>query len=181
MLEFLKKELNKTLTENGAVTYESTGSDCLDFFATIGALRSASDEEIVNRFVRAYTENADSAMKILFYARDIRGGLGERRVFRTVMNWLAANHPESVRKNMEYVAEYGRYDDLLALMGTSLEKEMTAYIKELFLKDVAALEKGEAVSLLAKWLPSVNTSNAEAVRAAKKLARAFGLKDAEYR
>ena len=127
MLEFLKKTMNMTLTENGAATYESTGSDCLDLFATVGALRSASDEEIVNRFVRAYTEDADIAMKLLFYARDVRGGLGERRVFKTVMNWLAENHPESVSKNMKYVAEFGRYDDLLALMGTSLEKEMTAY------------------------------------------------------
>ena len=181
MLELLKKEMNMTLTENGAATYESTGSDCLDLFATIGALRSATDDEIVDRFVRAYTEDADTAMKLLFYARDIRGGLGERRVFKTVMNWLADNHPESVRKNMEYVAEFGRYDDLLALMGTSLEKEMLAYVKGLFDADVAALERDETVSLLAKWLPSVNASNAETVKNAKKLARAFGLKDAEYR
>ena len=181
MLEFLKKEMNMTLTENGAATYESTGSDCLDLFATIGALRSAAEDEIVDRFVRAYTEDADTAMKLLFFARDIRGGLGERRVFKTVMNWLAANHPESVSKNMRYVAEYGRYDDLLALMGTALEKEMTEYLKAQFEADVAALEKDETVSLLAKWLPSVNASNAETVKNAKKLARAFGLKDAEYR
>ena len=173
--------MNMTLTENGAATYESTGSDCLDLFATVGALRSASDEEIVNRFVRAYTEDADIAMKLLFYARDVRGGLGERRVFKTVMNWLAENHPESVSKNMKYVAEFGRYDDLLALMGTSLEKEMTEYLKAQFEADITALEKGEAVSLMAKWLPSVNASNAETVKNAKKLARAFGLKDAEYR
>lgn len=181
MLEFLKKEMNMTVTENGAATYETTGSDCLDLFATIGALRRESDTEIMNRFMRAYTEDADSAMKILFFARDIRGGLGERRVFKTVMKWLAENAPESVKKNMAYVAEYGRYDDLLALMDTSLEKETIAYIKEQFMADIAALENGENVSLLAKWLPSVNASNAVTVKTAKKLARAFGLKDAEYR
>lgn len=181
MLEFLKKEMNMTVTENGAATYETTGSDCLDLFATIGALRRESNTEIMNRFMRAYTEDADSAMKILFFARDIRGGLGERRVFKTVMKWLAENAPESVKKNMAYVAEYGRYDDLLALMDTSLEKETVAYIKEQFMFDIAALENGENVSLLAKWLPSVNASNAETVKNAKKLARAFGLKDAEYR
>lgn len=181
MLEFLKKEMNMTVTENGAATYETTGSDCLDLFSTIGALRRESDTEIMNRFMRAYTEDADSAMKILFFARDIRGGLGERHVFKTVMKWLAENAPESVKKNMAYVAEYGRYDDLLALMDTSLEKETIAYIKEQFMSDIAALENGENVSLLAKWLPSVNASNAETVKNAKKLARAFGLKDAEYR
>ena len=51
MLEFLKREANKTYTENGAVTYGTTMSDCLDLFATIGALRNAREEEIIGRFI----------------------------------------------------------------------------------------------------------------------------------
>ena len=62
MLKFLKKEANMTYTENGAATYRSTQSECLDLFATIGALRRESDEEITNRFLRAYAEDADLAM-----------------------------------------------------------------------------------------------------------------------
>jgi len=108
MLEALKKENNITLTENGAVTQKSTQSDCLDLFATIGALRRESDEEIIARFVRAFTEDRDLAMKTLFYARDVRGGLGERRVFRTILRYLAVNAPESVKKNIPYIAEFGR-------------------------------------------------------------------------
>ena len=121
MLKFLKQEANMTYTENGAVTYRSTQSECLDLFAAIGALRRESDEEITNRFLRAYAENADLAMKILFFARDIRGGIGERRVFRTMIKWLAGNEPRSLEKNIQYIAEYGRYDDLLTLMGTTCE------------------------------------------------------------
>ena len=113
MLKLIKQEANLTLTENGAVTNAGSGSDCLDLFAAIGALRRESDEEIIARFVRAYTENADLAMKLLFFARDIRGGLGERRVFRTLLVWLAKNEPESAKKNLKYVAEYGRFDDIL--------------------------------------------------------------------
>ena len=56
MLQYLKQESNKTFTENGAVTYSSTLSDCLDLFATVGALRRESEDEIVSRFMRAYTE-----------------------------------------------------------------------------------------------------------------------------
>ena len=84
MLKFLKKEANMTHTENGAVTYRSTQSECLDLFATIGALRRERDEEITNRFLRAYAEDADLAMKTLFFARDIRGGIGGGRVFRSL-------------------------------------------------------------------------------------------------
>lgn len=47
MLQFLKRETNLTTTENGAVTYETTNSDCLDLFAAIGAIRRASEKEII--------------------------------------------------------------------------------------------------------------------------------------
>lgn len=181
MLKYLKQEANSTLTENGAVTHITTESDCLDLFATIGALRRESDSEIIARFIRAYTENRDIAMKLLFFARDIRGGLGERRVFKVILNWLANNEPESVRKNLTYVAEYGRFDDLLALMGTPCESEMLDVLYEQFKADNAALENGGEVSLLAKWLPSVNASNRETVLCAKKIAKHFGMNDASYR
>ena len=96
MLEMLKNETNYTFTENGALTYKSTLSHCLDLFATIGALRNANEERIIDIFQKAYAEDSDLAMKILFFARDIRGGLGERKVFRIIFNWLAKNHKSSV-------------------------------------------------------------------------------------
>ena len=181
MLNALKKESNRIFTENGAATNVSTYSDCLDLFATVGALRKASEQEILDRFIRAYTEDRDAAMKIIFFARDIRGGLGERRVFRTVMTYLAAQEPDSVKKNIEYFGEYGRYDDLLSLMGTPCEKDMLAYVAKQFAADMEALKAGESVSLLAKWLPSVNASNADAVAMAKKIARSMKMSDRDYR
>ena len=76
MLEQLKEEANYTFTENSALTLKSTGSDCLDLFATIGALRNSEPEEIITRFLRAFAENPHLALRTAFYARDIRGGLG---------------------------------------------------------------------------------------------------------
>lgn len=181
MLQYLKQESNKTFTENGAVTLKSTLSDCLDLFATIGALRRESDEEIIARFMRAFAEDKDMAMKLLFFARDIRGGLGERKVFRVILNWLAHNEPATVRKNLSYVAEYGRYDDLLVLLSTPVEKDMLALIREQLRKDISAMNNGEEVSLLAKWLPSVNASNTDTIKAAKKIARSLGMDDKTYR
>ncbi|MBQ6384534.1 MAG: DUF2828 family protein [Clostridia bacterium] len=181
MLNELKKEANRTLTENGAATLRSTGSDCLDLFATIGALRNAEGQEIIVRFARAYAEDRDLAMKMLFYSRDIRGGLGERRVFRTILKHLADVQPESVRKNLQLVSEYGRWDDLTVLLGTRCEKDAMALIREQLAKDLSALDAGENISLMAKWLPSVNTSNAAAVKDGKRIAKALGMTDAEYR
>lgn len=178
MLKELKQQSNLTLTENGAVTYESTLSDCLDLFATIGAVRAADEAEIINRFMRAYIENPDNAMKILFFGRDVRGGLGERRVFRVILRWLANNRPESVRKNIALIPEYGRYDDLISLLGTRCGSDAVALIKSQLEKDLAA---ENSVSLLAKWLPSVNATNPETIHNAKKLARALGMNDEQYR
>ncbi len=181
MLKELKREANITYTENGAVSNRSTGKDCLDLFATVGALRRAEEAEIVTRFLRAYTEDADLAMKILFFARDVRGGLGERRVFRTVLVWLAHNEKASLLRNLPYIAGYGRWDDLLVLLDTPCSAETVALLKQQFRADLAALASEGEVSLLGKWLPSVNASNAKTVHMAKQLAKAFGLTDREYR
>ena len=181
MLEHLKNEANRTYTENGAVTYATTYSDCLDLFATIGALRSSNEQEIINHFVRAFTEDPNLAMKTLFFARDVRGGLGERKVFRVCLQWLAHNAPASVKKNIPYVAEFGRWDDLLSLMGTPCEKDAMLQIKKQLNADLEAMDMGDDVSLLAKWLPSVNASNVQTVAYAKKIARFLGMTDATYR
>ena len=181
MLEHLKNEANRTYTENGAVTHATTYSDCLDLFATIGALRSSNEQEILKRFVRAFTEDPDLAMKTLFFARDVRGGLGERKVFRVCLQWLAHNAPDSAKKNIPYVAEFGRWDDLLSLLGTPCEKEALGLIKKQLETDLESMDMGDDVSLLAKWLPSVNASNAQTVAYAKRISRFLGMTDATYR
>lgn len=181
MLKFLKKEANITYTENGALSYETTSSDCLDLFATAGALRSRTEEEIVGRFARAYIENADLAMKILFFTRDIRGGLGERRTFRVILRWLSGFHKDSVRKNLAFIAEYGRFDDMLCLLDTPCKSEVLAYLKKQVELDLAAAAAGKPVSLLAKWLPSINTSSPVSRNYAARIARGFQMNQAQYR
>lgn len=177
------EEFNTTYTENGAVTNVTSGSACLDLFAAIGALRAADEGEVIKRFSRAFAEDADTAMKILFFARDVRGGLGERRVFRVIMKWLAeSSHSESALKNIPYVAEFGRFDDLMTLMGTKCGEAVTELIKAQIAEDRSALtDDTKTVSLLGKWLPSINASSKETRRCAMELSKALGMNAAEYR
>lgn len=181
MLKHLKNTANITRTENGAYTYLSTQSDCLDLFATIGALRSAADDEICERFQRAFAEEPTLALKTLFYARDIRGGLGERRVFRTILPYLAMHETQTLRKNMRLVPEYGRWDDLLALIGTPCERQAMRLMRRQLIADMQALAEDGEVSLLAKWLPSENASDEETAAMARRVAAAFGMSPREYR
>lgn len=182
MLNQLKKQANRTFTENGAVTNFTSGSDCLDLFATIGGLRHVSDSEIITRFTRAWAENPDVAVKILFFARDIRGGLGERKVFRVILNHLANNASSCVYKNLWAVSELGRYDDLLGLLDSPVKQEVVALIKAQINADINSIVRGrDTISLLGKWLPSANASNSDTKRYARILARELGITEANYR
>ncbi|MCD8286288.1 MAG: DUF2828 family protein [Clostridia bacterium] len=181
MLNALANEANITRTENGAYTYKSTGSECLDFFGTVGAIRNAPEAEKIRRFIRAFSEDKDTALKTIFFARDIREGLGERDTFRAIIRYLGVTEPEIMSSLVQYIPEYGRYDDLLTLLGTPVEDTVVAYIKAQLAKDLKALSEGAGVSLLGKWLPSVNTSSYVTREQAKHLATKLGMNLAEYR
>ena len=181
MIQELKNESNLTYTENGAVTFRSTSSNCLDFFAMAGGMRMNPAERIINHFIQAYVEDPDMAMKLLFYIRDIRGGMGERRIFRLCLRWLAVYHKESVIKNILRIPEFGRYDDLLVLMGTPCEDEAVALIQKQLDEDIACMKDNKPISLLGKWLPSINASNSKTRKAAILMAHGLHMSNAEYR
>ena len=182
MLEALKRESTRTCTENGGAAWSTTMSDCLDLFSTVGALRGASWEEIQDRFTRAWAEDRDTAVKIAFFARDVRGGLGERYAFRIILKAMARLSPETVVRNLGNIPEYGRWDDLLALFDTPCKDASIAYIRAQLAKDVEAMESGEGnVSLMAKWLPSVNASSPDTLLSAKILVKGLGMTEATYR
>ena len=157
--EAMKNESAWTRTENGAVALNTTGNACLDLFGTIGALRDADHLRIARMFEDAYKEDPLLATKIAFYARDIREGLGERRVFRNIINYLARKHPEALRPNLDLIGVFGRYDDMYCLLGTPLENDMWAAMKKQLDEDIKNLHEGNAVSLLAKWIKTADASS----------------------
>ena len=181
MLNYLKEESNLTTTENGGTAYLSSESFCLDLFFKAGAMRGSSAEDIADAVTRAYAEDPLKTMKIVFFARDARGGLGERRFFRAAVAALVKLAPESVRKNVQLFAEYGRYDDLLVLIGTPLEGDAVRVIKSRLDMDNAAMRAGKPASLLAKWLPSVNTSSMETRNMGRRIASLLGMTERNYR
>ena len=120
---------NDTVTENGMVTNSSSLNACVDLFFTIGAMRGQDKDRLIRNFSLALLEDPARAMKILFWVRDVRGGAGERQIFRDVMKFLAENHTDFLRKNIPYISEFGRWDDLLTLVGTKLETEALTQIR----------------------------------------------------
>ena len=173
----LKNTSNLTYTENGALTHKSTNSKLLDMFALGGAYRTRSDADVILLFKNAYQENPAYALKCLFYLRDVRGGQGERRFFRVIMKWLAINHIDAARRNLQYVAEYGRWDDLYCFIDTPLEREAFNIMRDQLILDVQC----KTPSLLAKWLKSENTSSRTSRWLANKTREYLGWSHKQYR
>ena len=98
-LNGLTDTTNFGYTENGAVKHLTTRSALLDMFAMGAAMRKRSDEDIILTFRNAFAENPIYTLKCLFYIRDVRGGQGERRFFRTCMKDLAFQDTEAARRN----------------------------------------------------------------------------------
>lgn len=176
-MDELQKQTNKTRTENGAVTNKSTLNPCLDFFSMAGAMRS-NPKDAITLFDRAYAQDRLIAIRTLFYLRDVRGGQGERVLFRTLLKHLQAFDPTVYEKIVTYVPEYGRWDDLFA---AGLNLSVVDLIKQQLEADEFAMEAKTNVSLLAKWLPSENTSSKATKALAVQMAKALGLKPSKYR
>lgn len=177
MLNAMKERNNVTLTENGGVTYKSTMNGLMDLFAMGGAYRFRSEADVIHLFKKAFAENEIYALKCLFYLRDVRGGQGERRFFRTVIKWLANEHTAAMRRNLKYVPEFGRWDDLYEFVGTPLETEAFEVMYEQLKLDVSC----KTPSLLAKWLKSANTSSRKSCELGVKTREAFGMSAKQYR
>lgn len=179
LLAALNKATNVTRTENGAITNKSTNSCVLDLFSQIGAYRSSgvAPKSRISEFRKSLGEDKLLTTKMLFWVRDVRGGQGERNVFRTFLVELASEFPEIVLKNLENIPFYGRWDDLFCLKGTSLENEMVALIKRQLNEDL----KTDKPSLLGKWMPSINTSSKATVELAEWFRRKLLLSASSYR
>lgn len=146
------EELNQTTTDNGANAYKSTLNPCLDFFSK--ANRN-NVEKTVRLFISAFNYSPETAMRTLFYFRDIRKGQGERKFFQECIKSLVT-HPD-IDQVIKLIPEYGYWKDLMAFHGTIAWDSAMSVISEQFHRDIEALSvDNKPVSLLGKWLPSEN-------------------------
>jgi len=161
-----------TFTANGMSTNSSSLNHCVNLFFQIGAMRGKDKQLLINTFVKAFNEDALTALRLLFWARDVRGGAGERQIFRDLIKYLANNHSDVLAKNLVHIPEFGRWDDVLQLIGTKLENEALALIR-------TGLD--EKNGLCAKWMPRPNVGNRERKREANVLRNFLGLSPKDYR
>ena len=179
--ELLDGDNNVSVTENGAIGYRTTGKSLLDINFAVASLRSASEQDIIRRFTNAFMEDSILAVKWLFFARDVRGGLGERRLFREAFKVIEDNMPEKVPALIHLIPEYGRFDDMWPLLDTRFRQEVVSYVSMMLSSDMTNCTLGKPISLLAKWLPSANASSAQTIHYAKLLREGLCMSEKNYR
>ena len=173
LLNAMKEENNYGYTENGGIKHYSTLNKVLDMFAMGGAMRNRSEDDIINMFKKAYEEDPDLALRCLFYLRDVRGGQGERRFFRTIIHWMGNHMEDEVEHIIPLISEYGRWDDLFELFNTHAESAMLGYVKW-------AIDQNKD-HLLYKWMPSINASSRSTQARGRKFANEFNMTERQYR
>ena len=198
----------KSYTANDGTAYRTSGSPLVDLNFSVPALRQAAVDfygkskhnshfystdrtmdavEALRLFITSYEEDPLYTMKWLMYARHIKLGLGERDIFRMMLTKIGDLHPEMA---LQFIIgtelwNYGRWDDVLRIFfdttSTILHDGLGELIVNQFRRDIIGCGLGDSISLLAKWMPSNNTSSKEKRSEAVILQSLLHLSAREYR
>lgn len=137
------RQYNST-TANGAITHSTSRDYCLDLFFLAGASRRMSESDIILAFDRAHGQNKNLAYKILFWARDARGGAGEKRFFQIVMKHISKIDAYEYDQLAIYIPEFGYWKDIFKIENPN--ENNLSYLK-------TQLDESSNANLLAKWFP----------------------------
>lgn len=188
MMNEIKNEINRAnsmqLTENGAVGHSTTGNILVDLNFKVPSFRRGVPTDALFAFEDAMKENLNYAIKWLFFLRDAREGLGEKKAFVDFFTQFFSFDKGKAAKVISLVSEYGRWKDLFDIMKYAKNDELKGVcfnvIKEQLKTDIDNFTNGNGISLLAKWIPSINAS-ASARPMALELRDYLGLSSKEYR
>ena len=181
----LNRVNNFQQTENGATGYSTSGQNLVDLnFVVPSNHKNVSSTEL-EKFVQALNEDTVLAVKWLFYLRDVREGLGERDSFIKLFKTLGLTEPVSAVKVVKLIPEYGRWKDVIDILAefpsdNNLTETIYLLIKNQLKEDCVNFTEYKSVSLLAKWLPSINASG-KSRKLAKRICNKLALTFENYR
>jgi hypothetical protein len=176
----MREDSNMTFTEKGALTYISSLDALVDLFYK--GQRGIHESLALELFEKAYVESPLLTAKMIAYIRDVRGGKGERKLGRFLLNELSKKNKEMFEKNLiHYLATYGRWDDGVDFE-TEGKKEYVKRVVEQLKQDLADLEEGKnSISLCAKWIPSEGKSVDKKTGIYGMIAKMMGMKKDLFR
>ena len=188
MMNEFQNESNRTnsmqLTENGAVGYSTTGNILVDLNFKVPSFRKGVPTDSLFAFEDAMKANLNYAIKWMFFLRDARSGLGEKKAFVDFFTQFFSFDRTRAARVISLVGEYGRWKDLFDILKYANNDELKGVcfnvIKNQLKTDIDNFTEGKSISLLAKWVPSINASDS-ARPMALELRDYLGLSSKEYR
>ena len=176
----MREDSNMTVTEKGAPTYISSLDALVDLFYK--GQRGVNEQLALELFEKAYVESPLLTAKMIAYIRDVRGGKGERKLGRFLLNELSKKNKDMFEKNLiHYLATYGRWDDGIEFEGDA-KKEYVKSVGNQLKKDIADLaENKSSISLCAKWVPSEGKSVDKKTGLYGAIAKTMGMKKDIFR
>jgi Domain of unknown function (DUF2828) len=176
ILNKIREELYK-VSEIGVDEYENNKSVIEEFLENISLFRFAKEEDIIENYLKVFYYDSAYSLRLLFFIRDKINGLGEKRIFRILIKYLANEHTKYIKNNLTLIPKYGRWDDLYYLFDTNLEEDVVKLFKDQIEIDV----NSKIPSTLGKWLKSENTSSKESIILGNKTRKLLGYSQKEYR
>ena len=181
----LNRVNNFQQTENGATGYSTTGNDLVDLNFRVPSNHNNVKEEDIKKFIQVLKDDLVTGLKWMFYLRDIREGLGERDSFVSFFWVLNEYNPEVACKVLPLIPEYGRWKDVIDILAefpsdNDLTETIYLLIENQLREDCVNLTENKSVSLLAKWLPSINASG-KSRKLAKRICNKLALTFENYR
>lgn len=173
---FIEELQRGSVVENtkGGLYYSTTFNSNLDFY--VMANRYQDETKLQALFSNAYNEDKVLCAANILYNLDIRGGKGERKVFKSLFKFLINKDLTLANKVLNLIPEYGRYDYVLEALNTPLEENAIFLIKNQLNNDINT----NTPSLLGKWMPSLRNHNKNN-KIAYYLCKKLGFIPKEYR
>lgn len=163
-----EKSAEISRTANGMKAFATSDSKVLDLFGKVGSARQAK-ANLAGDFAAALAEDENLAIRALLWSRDVRGGAGERKVFRDLLVSLEKTNPTLAQRIMPKIPMLGRADDLFSYndpINRKLALEMFA----------DGLRAGDG--LFFKWSPREKSAKSHI---AKELMAVLDMTPREYR
>lgn len=154
---------------NGSLVYTDDGVDDSRVVLFTSGVRGVEREFLRKHLQQIAQSNPLDAWLLVFQARDVRGGKGERQLFYdmfTIMTDLRSD--AECYALLGLVPEYGSWADIMKLfecLRPLYSKFMHTMIHEQLAKDVKAMAEKKPISLLAKWLPREKSADKQLAHA----------------
>lgn len=167
LMQAMKNQPTMKLTQNGSLAIEDTGNALVNMLAEFGSAmplqkgKNTKDyttndaQRALTLFQNAFAYHPLYAIRLLFYFRDVRGGGKNKLPFTMCFKWLAQKEPGLAIALLQFIPEYGYFEDFTHLLDSKIGANVAAYWYNQVMEDYTKLMRGEKdLSLAAKWFPS---------------------------